>query len=239
MTEDVLVSIFDFLTKKEKWQLVMSNKTINKELRDHMYYEFNRSLSVAYFTHSHFRKRVTETIRYPNKQLSLFVDNINKELYIPQLEGLHTLTLCNFYRLKDVSGLERLHTLTLCNCVGLIDVSPLRKIHCLELSCCHAITDVSALGEVHHLTLGYCSKIYDVSALGSVHILTLRFCDQITDISALGRVHTLTLQHCRGITDVSALFAVHVLTIYRCMSVPASQIVALKEKNVNFIYKRF
>jgi hypothetical protein len=69
--------------------------------------------------------------------------------------------------------------------------------------------------------------------------LTLRFCDEITDVSALGRVHTLTLQHCRGITDISALFAVRSLNIYGCMFVPASQIVALKEKNVNFIYKKY
>jgi hypothetical protein len=58
MTEDVLVSIFDFLTKKEKWQLVMSNKRINEELKDHMYYAFNLSSSTAYFMHSIFRNKV-------------------------------------------------------------------------------------------------------------------------------------------------------------------------------------
>ncbi len=207
MTEDVLVSIFDFLPKKEKWQLFMSNKTINKELRDHMYYEFKVKWSNKYYTDHLFRSKVLETI--PQQQLSLSLSHMGSiDHRQEQLRGIHGLSLyCS--SLTDMSMPEELHTLTLFCCDRLIDIFPLRRLHTLCISSCHVV---------------------DVSIFRAMHTLCLESCDLITDVSALNQVHTLTLVKCQGITDVSVLDKVHTLTLSDCLNIRGESILVVKKK---------
>jgi hypothetical protein len=230
MTEDVLVSIFDFLTKKEKWQLFMSNKTINKELRDHMYYDFKVKWSNKYYTDHLFRSKVLETI--PQQQLALSFYDKNGELYFRFKKSnfrprrlISSIMLSEDFDLSVLTGIRGLCL----NFSLLTNMSVFEGLHTLKLFCCNRLIDISPLKRLHTLHISSCDKIRDVSALGTVHTLCLDNCVGVKDVSALRTVHTLSLNGCGGITDVSALGTVHTLTIRNCCNIPYTQIVALEE----------
>ena len=145
--------VFELIRYIDVTNLLNTTKLLKYVKKKFIYRKLNKKYSLEYYNNEEFRNIIHNSIKNPNKQISLNLSECKK--------------------ITDVSALGNVHNLNLSDCNNIIDVSALGNVHTLDLSGCK-ITDISALGRVHTLDLSHCKNITDVSALGKVHTLNLR-----------------------------------------------------------------
>lgn len=152
-TENILCEIWNYLTFEEKWQFVMSNQLIYKEMDSHhcQIYQLNEDISWFYYRDSAFRANVNAQIR--KDKLTVVLRERNFLTDVSCLDGLYGVELKKCPQITDVSALGSVQRVTLDCCRGIRDVSPLHNVDSLHIYDCFNVTDVSALGKVRYLCI--------------------------------------------------------------------------------------
>ena len=103
--------VFELMRYIDVTNLLNTTKLLKNVKRKFIYRKLNKKYSLEYYDNEEFRIIIHNSVKNPNKQISLYLSNCYKITDISALGKVHTLILSHCYDITDVSALGNVHKL--------------------------------------------------------------------------------------------------------------------------------